>query len=61
MRPAQAQEKMMEPLVKTIVNLVNEGRYHSADIRQLAKPIRLGTGTKILFKLLAKTALTNIS
>jgi multimeric flavodoxin WrbA len=58
-RPAKSQEKMMEPMVKAIVNLVYEGSFNPANIRQLAKPIRLGIGTKILFKLLIKIGLIN--
>jgi len=54
MRPAKAQEKMIEPLVKAIVNLVCEGNFNPIDIRQLARPIRFGKGTKILYKLLGK-------
>lgn len=59
MRPAKAQEKMMEPLIKAIVNLVHEGSFNPAHICQLAAPIRLGTGMQILFKLIAKTGLIN--
>ncbi len=58
-RPAKAQEKIMEPMVKAIVNLVYEGNFNPANIRQLAKPIRLGMGMKILFKLLIKIGLIN--
>ncbi|MCR3922663.1 MAG: hypothetical protein NUK65_09140 [Firmicutes bacterium] len=54
MRPAMAQEKMIEPLVKAIVNLVSEGNFNAMDIRRLARPIRFGKGTEILFKLLGK-------
>ena len=57
LRPAKAQEKIMEPLVETIVNLVDEGHFNPKRIRQLAEPIRLGTGVKILIKLLDKMGL----
>lgn len=59
MRPAKAQEKMIEPLVNAIVNLVCEGNFNPTDIRQLARPIRFGKGMGILFKLLAKIGLVN--
>lgn len=58
-RPAKVQEKIIEPMVKAIVNLVCEGRFNPTDIRQLAMPIRMGKGVEILFKLLARTGLTN--
>jgi len=53
-RPDKSQEKMVDPLVKTIVNLVNEGKFNSIDIRQLAKPVRFGKGMEILFKFIGK-------
>ena len=56
MRPAMAQAKMMEPMVKAIVNLC-EGNFDPADIHQLARPTRFGMGTKILFALLGKRLL----
>ncbi len=59
MRPVKAQEKMIEPMVKAIVNLVYEGSFSPADIRQLAKPIRFGTGQQIIVKLLTKIGLIN--
>lgn len=58
-RPAKAQEKMMEPMVNAIVNLVNEGKYNRADIRQLAMPIRFGKVIGSLVKLVAKTGRLN--
>ena len=51
MRPPKAQVKMIEPMVKAIVNLVDEGKFNSVDLRQLARPVVLGKGMKILFKL----------
>lgn len=59
LRPAKAQEKIIEPLVKAIVNLVNEGNFNPTNISQLARPIQLGMGMKILFKLLAKIGIVN--
>lgn len=59
MRPAKSQEKIMEPMVKAIVNLAYEGNFNPAVIHQLAKPIRLGMGTRILFKILTKIGLIN--
>lgn len=58
-RPPKAQEKIVEPMVKTIVNLVYEGSFDQNSIDQLAKPIRLGKGTEILFKVLANLGLIN--
>ncbi|MDW7678506.1 MAG: hypothetical protein SCK57_12670 [Bacillota bacterium] len=54
MRPAKAQDKMMEPMVKTIGHLVREGHFHTADIRQLARPVRFGKGVQLLFNLLGE-------
>jgi multimeric flavodoxin WrbA len=59
LRPAKAQEKMIEPMVKSIENLVCEGHFNGTNISQLAAPIRLGKGMQILFKLISKTGLTN--
>lgn len=58
-RPAVAQEKMIEPLVKTIVNLVNEGTFNQINIQQLATPILLSNRTIILIKILSKFGLIN--
>jgi len=58
-RPAKAQEKMIEPMIKVIVNLVCEGNLNPTNIRQLARPIRLGKGMEILFKLFTKIGLIN--
>jgi multimeric flavodoxin WrbA len=58
-RPAKAQEKIIEPMVKAIVNLVCEGNFNPTSIHQLARPIRFGKSTEILFRLIAKTGLTN--
>lgn len=58
-RPAKAQEKIIEPMVKSIVNLVYEGSFNPNSIYQLAKPIRLGKGMEILFKVLTKIGLVN--
>jgi multimeric flavodoxin WrbA len=58
-RPVKAQEKMIEPMVKAIVNLVCEGNFNPTNIDQLARPIRLGKGMKILFKLFTRIGLIN--
>jgi len=58
-RPPKAQEKMIEPMTKSIVNLVCEGSFNQSDISQLAKPIKLGKGMETLFKLLSKTGIVN--
>jgi multimeric flavodoxin WrbA len=59
MRPSKSQEKMIEPMVKTIVNLVSKGNYNSMDIRKLAIPIRFGKGAAMIVKLLAKMGALN--
>jgi hypothetical protein len=43
-RPAKSQEKIMEPMVKAIANLVYEGSFNPASIRQLAEPNPNGNG-----------------
>lgn len=53
-RPVKAQEKIIEPMVKAIVNLVSEGNFNPTNIRQLATPIRLGKGMKILLSYLPR-------
>ena len=58
-RPAKAQERIIEPMVYAIVNLVREGNFNPINIRQLAKPIQLGKVIIILFKLLNSTGLIN--
>jgi multimeric flavodoxin WrbA len=58
-RPAKAQDKMIEPMVKTIVSLVSEGNFNPTNIHQLARPVRFGKGMEILFKLISKTGLIN--
>ena len=58
-RPAKAQEKIIEPMVKSIANLVCEGSFNKNNISQLARPIRLGKGMGILFKVLSKIGLVN--
>jgi hypothetical protein len=59
LRPAKVQEKMIEPMVKTIVDLVSEGKFNRTNISQLARPVRLGKGLSILFSILAKIGLIN--
>lgn len=59
-RPVQAQEKMMEPLVHTIVNLVSDGKFKPEDITSLSKPVRLSSSMIFLIKILKKIGLINI-
>ena len=59
-RPVQAQEKMMEPLVHTIVNLVSDGRFKPEDIISLSKPVMLSSSMIFLIKILKKIGLINI-
>ncbi len=60
-KPAKAQEKIIEPMVNSIVNLVYEGNFNPSSICQLARPIQLGKGMEILFKVLTKIGLINFS
>ncbi|WP_070000973.1 flavodoxin family protein [Cellulosilyticum sp. I15G10I2] len=59
MRPIKAQEKIIEPMVKSIANLVWGGSFDTKSICQLSRPIRLGKGMEILFEVLSKTGLVN--
>lgn len=59
MRPVKAQESMMEPLVKTIQNLICEGRFNPKDIEQLARPVRLEKVEKIVYMIFTKFGLLN--
>jgi multimeric flavodoxin WrbA len=58
-RPTIGQEKMIKPMVDTIVNLVDGGAFNPINIQQLAKPIRLRKGTVILYKIFNKMGLIN--
>jgi multimeric flavodoxin WrbA len=58
-KPTNAQEKSMEPMVRTIENLLHAGSFNPADIRQLAEPVRFGLVVILLMKLLNKTGLIN--
>lgn len=58
-RPTIAQEKMIKPMVDTVVNLVNRGTFNPINIQQLAKPIHLSKGTLILFNIFYKIGLIN--
>lgn len=60
MRSAKAQGKIIEPMVKAIVNLVHDGKFNPVNIRQLAIPIRLGKGVEIFFRLLSRSGLINL-
>ncbi len=58
-RPANAQEKMIEPMVKAIVNLVSDGKFNQGDINRLAKPVRLGKAVGFIYNLLSKIGLAS--
>jgi hypothetical protein len=58
-RPLKEQEKIIESMVKAVENLVCKGSFNPTHISQLARPVRLGKGMAILFKLLAKIGLIN--
>jgi multimeric flavodoxin WrbA len=59
MRPVQAQEKMMQPMVEVIRTLVSEGKFSPTEIRQLGMPVRFGKVIEILFKLLGKKSINS--
>jgi len=59
MRPPAAQEKVIEPMVKAIYNLVCNGSFNPDDIRRLARPVRFGKGAQLIFKLVARFGLVN--
>lgn len=58
-RPTTAQEKMINPMVDIIVNLVNGGAFNPVNIQQLAKPIHFSKWTLIFFNIFYKIGLTN--
>ncbi|WP_236884335.1 NAD(P)H-dependent oxidoreductase [Clostridium botulinum] len=53
-KPAKAQEKIIEPMVNSIVNLVYEGNFNPSSICQLARPIRLGRVWKFSLRYLPR-------
>jgi multimeric flavodoxin WrbA len=60
-RTAAQQEKILEPMIKIIRDLIYEGYYNPAFIRQLANPVRLGFASEILLKLLSRFGIINAS
>lgn len=58
-RPEKAQEKMMQPMIAAIVDLVNNGSFNPEILQSLAKPVRLGKSMCFLYSLLKKTGLVN--
>ncbi|MEJ6949632.1 hypothetical protein [Natronospora cellulosivora (SeqCode)] len=58
-RSEKFQDKIIEPMVETIVTLLSEGKYDSGDISKLARPIKFGKGIEILFKLIGKRFITH--
>lgn len=59
MSPPKAQEGTIKLMVIAIGNLINEGKFNSADIQQLAIPIRFGKGVGLIFMLLSKIGFIN--
>jgi len=53
------QEKMIEPIIKTIIHLLANGEYSSNDLDKLAIPVRFNQPMKVIFGLLTKTGFTN--
>lgn len=58
-RSPKAQGKIIEPMAKIISHLVNEGSFNSRDLARLARPVQFGSGVTLIFKILARTGLTN--
>lgn len=52
MRPPKAQDKMIEPMVKTIENLVDNGSLNLTNLSQLAKPVQFSKVMVIILKYL---------
>lgn len=59
MRPAKAREKMITPMVRALSTLVLTGRYDPKTLQELASPVRFSLIVTIIFKLVAKTGITN--
>jgi hypothetical protein len=55
----KAQERIIKLMITTIGNLINVGKFDSADIQQLAIPIRFGKGVGFIFMLLNKIGFIN--
>ncbi len=58
-KPAKQQNQIMKPMIQAMITLVDNGYYDPAGIRQLASPISLGSGMKLLFKLVRRFGLIN--
>ena len=54
MRPAKAQDSMVKPMVQSVMNLVNDGKFNPTDIRQLGLPVRFGKFMELPFNLVGK-------
>jgi multimeric flavodoxin WrbA len=59
MSPEKYQEATIRPMVNTISTLMKDGKFSSADIQQLAIPVRFGKVMGVLFNLLAKAGVAN--
>ncbi|OEF97066.1 hypothetical protein [Desulfuribacillus alkaliarsenatis] len=59
MRPPQNQQKMIAPIVRAIANLVSEGAFKTADVSQMAKPIRLDKGMNNIYRVLINFGVIN--
>lgn len=59
LRPPVAQEKMMEPMVNAIVDLVNRGTFNPINLQKLAIPIHFNKRTVVLFRIFSKIGLVN--
>lgn len=59
-KPVKAQDKIIQPMVKAIENLVYEGGFNPRDIHQLAMPIHFGKGVAFVVKLLANIGVLNL-
>ena len=49
-RPIQSQQIMIEPMVKIIIELINTGELNKDQLKELGKPVRLGTIGKAFLK-----------
>lgn len=58
-RPEQGRDKMMEPMVKVIENLIDKGQFDPHDIKRLSRPVRMGKAVGLVFNLLSKFGVVN--
>jgi len=58
-KPAKQQNQIIKPMIQSMMSLVNKGNFEPSRIHQLASPVSLGSGMKLLFRLLSRFGLIN--